>query len=128
MRQQIPRLLAGRDDQRRAIAEGRVEIAHGMAEPGRRMKIDEGGFPGNLRIGVGHGHHDGFLQAEHIGEIPRQIDEHRQFRRTRISEHPVDPLPAQEIKHGLGNCQRAKLRSGQDVRRHAVHASSLRPL
>jgi hypothetical protein len=56
-------LLARRHDHRRARHEGGVDRADGVAEARRDMDVARDQLARSAGIAVGHGDHDGFLQA-----------------------------------------------------------------
>lgn len=64
--QQRARLLPGRDDQRRAIAVGGEDVAHGVPHADGRMQVHQRRIACSLRVTVRHAHDDRFLQAQHI--------------------------------------------------------------
>ncbi len=106
VRQQRARLLAGDDQERRAVAIGRVDGAHRMSEAGGRMQVHELGLAGDLGVAVGHEHQARLLQTQHVGEVLRQVGEHRDLGGARIAEDAGHAVPAQEVEddlaHGLG--------------------------
>ncbi|VWC46888.1 hypothetical protein BLA6860_07458 [Burkholderia lata] len=105
-RQDRARLLARGDDQRRAVLEGGEEIAHRVADARRGMQVDDRRIAGGLRVAVGHSDHDGFMQAEHVAEIVREVAEHRQLGRAGIAEHAVDAELAKQVDHRIANGDR----------------------
>ena len=100
-RQDRPRLLAGGDDQRRAVLEGREDVAHRMADAGGRMQVDEGRGARGLRVPVGHADHHRLLQAQHIGEVGWKVEEQRQLGRAGVAEHRGHAALAHQPVHGL---------------------------
>lgn len=105
-RQQLPHLLAGGDDHRRLVTERRVDVAERMAEPRRRMQVDEGGLAGRLRIAVGHGDDRRFLETQDVADIVWPGVEERQLGGSGIAEHRVDAEAPQQVErhvfHGTG--------------------------
>ena len=89
-----PDLLAGGDHQRRLVGLRVEDGADGVADPGGGVEVDMRGATAGLRVAVGHAHHDELLQAEHVGEVLREVGEHRQLGRAGVAEdrgHPVRP-------------------------------------
>jgi hypothetical protein len=91
---------AGGDEERRAIAERREDVAHRVTDARRRVEIDERGVARRLRIAVGHADDHRFLQAQNVTEVAGEIPEQRQFGRAGIAEDRRDPEPAQQIEDG----------------------------
>ena len=100
-RQDAARLLPGRDDHRRAVLEGREDVAHRMAHPSGRMQVHETGVARGLGVAIGHTHHHGFLQTQHVAEVGREIQEQRQLGGTRVAEDSGDAEAAQQVEHRL---------------------------
>ena|SRR5947207_13573588 len=77
------------------------------------MQIDERGVVRRLRVSVRYAHDDGFLQAEHVAEVAREIVEQRQLRGARIAENRGHAESAQELQdggaddHRISVCERA---------------------
>ncbi len=95
-------LLAGGDQHRRIRLHRVVEHAHGIAEPGRDVKIEHRELAGGLRIAVGHRHQRGFLQAEDVSDVvlDREGVHQRQFGGAGIAEHHRDALLLEQIEEG----------------------------
>ena len=62
-------VLAGSDENGRGGLLRVVEHAHRVAEAGRDMQVHHRELAGRLRVAVGHRHHDGLLQAEHVAHV-----------------------------------------------------------
>ena len=95
------RLLAGGDDQRRPVPVGREDVAHRVADAGRRVQVDERGVARGLRVAVGHADDDRFLQAEDVAEIVRELAEERQLGRAGVAEDGGHPQLAQQADNGF---------------------------
>jgi hypothetical protein len=61
-------LLAGGDQQRRALAIGVVEHAHCVAQPTADVQVHHAQLARGHGVTIGHGHHRHFLQAENVLE------------------------------------------------------------
>ena len=98
------RLLAAGDDERRLVAIGVENVAHRIADAGRRMQIDKTGVAGRLRVAVGHADDGGLMQAEHVVDVIGPVVEERQFGRAGIAEHFLDAEGAEQrerrVLHG----------------------------
>jgi hypothetical protein len=95
-------LLPGRQEHRRAGELGIEEGAHGVAETGRHMHIARDQASARAREAIGHGHHQGFLQAEHVGQIGMILEgmHDRQLGGARIAEQMRDALVLEEGEKG----------------------------
>ncbi len=95
-------LLPGGDQHRRIRLHGVVEHAHGVAEPGRDVKIEHREFAGGLRIAVRHRHQRRLLQAEDVADVvlDREGIHQRQFGGAGIAEHHLDALLLEQIEEG----------------------------
>ena len=93
-------VLAGRHEDRRARLLRVVEHAHRVAEAGCDVQVHDRELAGGLRVAVGHRHHDGFLQAEHIANVvlDREGVHQRQFGGARIAEQHLDAFLLQDLK------------------------------
>jgi len=111
-------LLAGGEQDGRARLLGVVEHAHGVAEAGRDVEIDDRELAGGLRIAIRHRHDRGLLQAEHIADIglSRERVHQLQFGCAGIAEHDLHALLLQQVEEGA--------LSGHD--RHGVHQSAIK--
>ncbi|MNY31917.1 hypothetical protein D3C86_1661020 [compost metagenome] len=94
-----------------------------MADACRGMQVDECRVVRGLRVAVRHAHDDRLLQPEHVAEVFRKVDEHRQFRRAGIAEHAGHAERAQQpenrVPHGQGVAGReGRLRGKFDVSIH----------
>ena len=78
-RQDRARLLPGRDHERRLVAVRGEDAAERMTDADGRVQVDQRGAAARLREAVGHRHHHGLLQPEHVAEISRKVAEHRQL-------------------------------------------------
>ena len=102
------RLLAGGDDQRRAVLVRGEDVAHRVADAGRRVQVDEGGVARRLRVAVGHADHDRFLQAEHVAEVGGEVEEQRQLGRARVAE---DAAACRSARSSCSTASRTVVRS-----------------
>ena len=95
-------LLAGGDQDRRARLLGVVEHAHGVAEPGRDVKVEHRELAGGLRIAVRHRHQRRLLQAEDVADVvlDREGIHQRQLGGAGIAEHDLDALLLEQIEEG----------------------------
>ena len=95
-------LLAGGDQHRRVRLHGVVEHAHGVAEPGRDVKVEHREFAGGLGIAVGHRHQRRLLEAQDVADVvlDREGVHQRQFGRARIAEHDPDAFLLEQIEEG----------------------------
>ncbi len=107
VRQDRSRLLAGGDDQRRAVPVGGEDVPHRVADARRRVQVDERRVTGGLREAVGHPHHHRLLQAQHVAEIVGEVLEQRQLGRPGIPEHRGHPELAQQADDGVANGRHA---------------------
>ena len=81
-------VLAGGDQNRAARLLRVVEHAHGIAEAGRDVQVDDRELAGGLRIAVRHADDRRLLQAEHVAQlvVDRERVHQRQFGGARIAE------------------------------------------
>jgi hypothetical protein len=93
--------LARGNHHRRLVAVRVEDIAERIADAGRRMQIDEAGVAGGLRVTVSHADDGGFLQAQHVVDVVGPVAQERQFGRTGIAEHLLDPKRAQQAEGGV---------------------------
>ena len=96
-------LLASRDDERRAVAVDREDIAHRVADAGRRMQVDDRRVAGGLGEAVRHADDDRFLQPEHVAEVGGEVLEERQLGGAGITEDRGHPQLAQQAGDGVAN-------------------------
>ena len=75
----MPGLLAGGDDERRLVAGGREQGAHGVTQARARVQVDQHGLSEPLGKAVGQGDDARFLQGQDIGEVGREIPQERLF-------------------------------------------------
>ena len=101
--QDAPRLLPDGDEQGRAVLVGGEDRAHGVADTHRRMQVDEGGVARGLREAVGHADDHRFLQPEHVAEVGREVEEHRQLGRAGVAEDRRQPQAAQQFEGGFAH-------------------------
>jgi len=94
-------LLARRDDERRLVAMGGVDVAERVTQSCGRMQIDKAGVAGRLCIAVGHADGARLLQRQHIVDVGWPVAQERQFGRARIAEHRVDAEGAQQLERRL---------------------------
>src|SRR5450759_1370408 len=100
-RNQTPMVITAGQQARSILPLQPFLYAERVADAGGGMKIDEGGVAGGLGVAVGHADHRGFLQAQHIVDVVRPVGEKRQFGRTGIAEHLLDPERAQQVARCL---------------------------
>ncbi len=98
-----PRLLAGRDQQRRVVGLGVEDRPHRVADPGRGVEVGHRGAARGLGVAVGHPDHDRLLQAEHVAEVGGEVGQHRQLGRAGVAEHRRHPVGAEEVEAGLAD-------------------------
>ena len=93
-------MLSGGDEDGGARLLRVIEHAHGVAEAGCDMQIDNGKLARCLRVTVRHGHYRGFLQTEHVAQLVfrRQSIHQRQLRSAGIAEHDLDTLLLEHIE------------------------------
>ncbi len=103
VRKDRARLLPGGDDERRAVPVGGEDVAHRMADTGRRVEVDERGVARGLRVAVSHADDDRFLQAEDVAEIVREVAEERQLGRAGVAEDGGHPQLTQQTHNGFTN-------------------------
>jgi hypothetical protein len=96
-----PSLLPGHDYQRRVRDGGVDQHAHGVAEAGGRMHVDEHRPPGRLCVAVSHAQHDAFVQSEDISEVAWKLTEERQFVRTGIPKYGGHSVRAEQFVGNL---------------------------
>jgi hypothetical protein len=87
-------LLAGGDDERRLVRLGVEDPADGVADARCGVEVDVCRAARRLRVAVGHADDDQLLEAEDVGEVLREVAQHRQLSRARVAEdrrHPVGP-------------------------------------
>ena len=70
-RDQLARLLAGGDDQRGLVGLGVEDRAHGVADAGRGVQVDQRRAPAGLGVAVGHADDHGLLEGEDVAEVAR---------------------------------------------------------
>ena len=99
---EIEVVLAGGDEDRAPRLLRVVEHAHGVAEPGRDVQVDDREPAGRLRIAVGHADDDRLLQGEHVAQVVlgRERVHQRQFGGARIAEDDVDALLLEQLQEG----------------------------
>ena len=95
-------LLAGGDQDRRGRLLGVVEHTHGVAEPGRDVEVRHRELAGRLRVAVGHRHHGGLLQAEHVAQLVlgRERVHQRQLGGAGIAEQNLDAFLLEQLQEG----------------------------
>ena len=97
-RQYRARLLSGDDQERRLVLGGGEHRPQGVTETGGRVQVDHGGVARRLGIAVGHPDRHHLLQGEHIAKIGREVAEHRQFGRARVTEDRRRPKGAEQVE------------------------------
>ena len=97
------RLLARGDDQRCAVPVGSEDVAHRVADAGRRVQVDERRVARGLRVAVGHADDDRFLQAEDVAEIVGELPKKRQLGRAGVAEDGGHPQLAQQAHNGFAD-------------------------
>ena len=85
-REVAPVLLAGGDDERGPGVVGVDHHPHRVAEAGGRVEVDEGGATRGLGVAVSHREDRGFLKAEDVVEVVREVLQERQLGRARVAE------------------------------------------
>ena len=95
-------LLAGGDQDRRGRLLGVVQHPHGVAEPGRDVEVRHRELAGRLRVAVGHRHHGGLLQAEHVAQLVlgRERVHQRQLGGAGIAEQNLDAFLLEQLQEG----------------------------
>ena len=73
-----------------------------VAEPGRDMDIGDGETARGLGVAVGHRHHRGFLEAEHVAQpgLDRERIHQRQLGGAGIAEEDFDAFLLEQGKQG----------------------------
>ena len=111
-------MLAGGDQDRAAGLLRVVEHAHGVAEAGRDVKIDDRELAGGLRVTVGHADHARFLQSEHVAQLvfDRERVHQRQFGGAGIAEQDLHAFLLEELEKGAfsTHCGQGSVSSGTD--------------
>ena len=104
-------LLAGGDHERRAHGLGVGEVADGVAQPGRRVQVQERRPPGGLGVAVGHAHRGGLLEAQHVVEVvgAGQGVHERQLGGAGVAEQVADAFGAQHVQQGIASGARHAL-------------------
>ena len=100
---ELARLLAGGDQQRRVVGLRVEDRAHRVADPRRRVEVDVRDAPGGLRVAVGHAHGDRLLEPEHVAEVRGEVGEHRQLGRAGVAEDRRHPVLAEKVEGGFAN-------------------------
>ena len=101
------RLLAGGDDERRAVAIGGEDVAHGVTDAGCRVQVDDGRVAGGLREAVRHADDDRLLQPQHVAEVVGKVLEQRQLGGAGVAEDGGHPQLAQQADDGVADCSHA---------------------
>ncbi len=96
-----PDLLAGRDHQRRLVGLGVEDAADRVADAWGGVQVDVRRAAGGLGEAVGHPDDDQLLQAQDVGEILREVGQHRQLGRTRVAEDRRHPVGAEQLECGV---------------------------
>ena len=74
-----------------------------MADADGGVQVDEGGVVRRRRVAVGHADRDRFLQAEHVVEVGREVEEERQLGRARVAEDAAHAEVAQQLQDGVAD-------------------------
>ena len=79
-----------------------VEHAHGVAQAGRDVEIDDGELARRLGVAVGHRHDGGLLQAEQVAQLVlgRERIHQRQFGGAGIAEHDLHAFLLEQVEEG----------------------------
>src|SRR6266849_12478 len=122
-------LLPGHDHQRRMRDGGVDQHAHGVAEAGGRMHVDEHRPPGRLGVAVSHAQYDAFVQSEDVSEVARELTEERQFVRTGVPKYGGHSVRAEQfvgdLVHGFHESRPLFKACGSDL---SLAPSSVRPM
>jgi len=86
-RELAPVLLADDDHERDPVVARAGDGVDGVAEPGRRVQVDEGGPPGSQCVAARHPHDGAFVKPEHELEIGWEVREKRNLARPGVAEH-----------------------------------------
>ena len=95
-REQLARLLARGDHERRLVAHRREDAAERMADAHRGVQVHEPGVAGRLRVAVRHRNGGRLLQREHVPEVRGRVLEEAQLGRTRVAEDRRHPERAHQ--------------------------------
>jgi hypothetical protein len=71
--------------------------------PTAECRLTKAGVAGRRREAVGHSDDDRLLQAEHVFEVGREVEEERQLGRAGIAEDAPHAERAQQVQHGLAD-------------------------
>jgi hypothetical protein len=95
-------VLAGGDENGRARLLRVVEHAHGVAQAGRDVEIDDGELARRLGVAVGHRHDGSLLQAEQVAQLVlgRERIHQRQFGGAGIAEHDLHAFLLEQVEEG----------------------------
>ena len=96
-------VLAGGDENGRARLLRVVEHAHGIAQPGRDVKIDDRELARGLRIAVRHPHDRRFLEPEQVTQLILRCERvhQRQLGCAGIAEHDLDAFLLEQSEEGM---------------------------
>ena len=94
-------LLAGRDDKRRLVGLSVEDAADGVPDARGGVQIDVDGTAGGLSVAIGHPDHDELLEAKYVGEVLREIRQHRQLRRAGVAEDGRHVMGAEQLKRRI---------------------------
>ena len=108
-------LLAGGDEQRRALAVGVVEHAHGIAEAAGGVEVDDADRAGGLGEAIGHGQDGDFLEAQDVLEavvVGEGLVEGK-LGGAWVAEEVSDAGLSQDIEEGLDAVHEGVARGGK---------------
>ncbi len=98
-----PVLVPGGHHDRRAVAEGVVDLAGTVQRADAGVQADHAGPPGDPGVAVGHRHDRALVQAEHVADARRAAQrlEQRRLGRPGQPEHRVHPGPGEHAGEDL---------------------------
>ncbi|KUG27186.1 hypothetical protein ASZ90_002949 [hydrocarbon metagenome] len=99
--QHAPGLLPGGDEKRRLAQGGGDDVAHGVAEPGVGVHVDQHRGLEALRQAVGDTHHARLVKPKDICKISREIGKEGLFRRARVAHDGGQPQAAEQTERHI---------------------------